>query len=195
MRLILFAFDDIMYFIRIFGCTLMVKIDRWMYIYQINIIQMEKIIIAKTKSDYKVAAQLFKEYATGLGIDLCFQHFEEELSSLSNIYAPPYGGIILYKNEGNFIGCVGIRKLSPIICELKRMYVQPSFHKKGIGKILLNEAIKLAKKLKYKSIRLDTLSHMLPAINLYKQFGFVEIPPYYHNPDRTALFFELIISG
>jgi GNAT superfamily N-acetyltransferase len=155
---------------------------------------MGEIIIAATRNDYSIAAQLFKEYADWLGIDLCFQNFDEELRSLSQMYASPCGGIILYRNENDFIGCVGIRKLSQTICEVKRMYVQPGFHKKGIGKILLKGAIELARQYNYTSIRLDTLSHMLPAIHLYKKFGFVEIAPYYHNPDSTALFFELIIS-
>jgi ribosomal protein S18 acetylase RimI-like enzyme len=157
--------------------------------------KMGEIIIAATDAEYAAAAQLFKEYADWLDIDLCFQDFEKELLSLPQMYAPPYGGIILYKNENDIIGCVGIRKLSPTICELKRMYVKPKYHHQGIGKILLTRAIKLAKRCGYKSIRLDTLGHMHPAIHLYKQFGFVEIAPYYHNPDSTALFFELIING
>lgn len=155
---------------------------------------MSQIIIAASNSEYASAAQLFKEYATWLNIDLCFQQFDEELRSLEKMYAPPCGGIILYKNENDFIGCVGIRKLSQGICELKRMYVQPEFHQKGIGKILLTEAIVLAKKLNYKSIRLDTLSHMQPAIGLYRSFGFNEIARYYNNPDERALFFELILK-
>ncbi|MBK7885011.1 MAG: GNAT family N-acetyltransferase [Chitinophagaceae bacterium] len=155
---------------------------------------MPEIIIATTNKEYEAAAKLFREYADWLNIDLCFQNFEEELVSLQQMYAPPCGGIVLYKNENDFIGCAGIRKLDHEICELKRMYVQPAFHKKEIGKALLKEAIALAKKLNYKSIRLDTLNHMQVAISLYKKFGFKEIAPYYHNPNNTALFFEYFIE-
>jgi putative acetyltransferase len=34
---------------------------------------------------------IFLEYAQSLNIDLCFQHFEEELADLKKLYAPPTG--------------------------------------------------------------------------------------------------------
>ncbi len=101
------------------------------------------------------------------------------------------GGIILCKEANEFIACVAIRKNEEGIAELKRMYVQPANQHKGIGKYLLEKAIALAKKCNYKFIRLDTLSNMTPAINLYKKYGFYEIAAYYHNPVATAVYFEM----
>jgi ribosomal protein S18 acetylase RimI-like enzyme len=85
---------------------------------------------------------------------------------------------------------VAIRKISLDIAELKRMYVQPVAQHKGIGQLLLQEAILLAEKCNYKCIRLDTLNHMQPAINLYAKNGFYQIPAYYHNPIDSAVYFE-----
>jgi putative acetyltransferase len=56
--------------------------------------------------------------------------------------------------------------------------------------MLLEKSIALAKTCKYNFIRLDTLNHMTPAINLYKKYGFYEIAAYYHNPVATAVYFE-----
>ncbi len=147
-------------------------------------------ILAAALEEYDTARLLFLEYAAAINVDLCFQNFDTELSDLESMYSAPNGGIILCKNDNDFVGCIGIRKKTDTVCEVKRMYVQPGFQNFGIGKALLAEALVLAKKYKYELARLDTLNHMLPAINLYKQNGFYEIAPYYHNPNKTALFFE-----
>ena len=155
---------------------------------------MPEFIQVNTIEEYKEAASLFKQYATWLNIDLSFQHFDEELSQLSKMYVAPGGGIILYKTDSEYAGCIAIRKLDKEIAELKRMYVKPSFRKTGIGNALLHAALLLAGNFDYKKVRLDTLSNMTPAINLYKRNGFYEIPPYYFNPESTAVFFEKIIQ-
>ena len=147
-------------------------------------------LLIKTDSEYKAASQLFQEYAAWLNIDLGFQHFDEELENLKTMYNAVDGGIILCKEDENFIACVALRRSTTTIAELKRMYVQPAHQHKGIGKILLERSIALAQTCNYEYIRLDTLNHMTPAINLYKKYGFYEIAPYYHNPVATAVYFE-----
>jgi putative acetyltransferase len=146
--------------------------------------------LVKTTEEFAAAAILFKEYAQWLQVDLCFQNFEEELLQLPKMYNLPTGGIILCKKDETYIGCVGIRKIDETNCELKRMFVQLPYHKLGIGSILLQKAIDLAKDCGYKTIKLDTLNHMTPAINLYKKNGFYEVTPYYHNPNETAVYMQ-----
>ena len=154
---------------------------------------MPELIYARTKEEYAAAASLFREYAAWLNIDLCFQNFEAELLQLDKMYALPNGGIILCKEEGLFIGCVGIRKINDETAEMKRMWLQTNQQGRGLGSQLLHRAVELAKDCGYKKIQLDTLNTMQPAINLYRRNGFVEIPPYYHNPDERALYFEKLL--
>ena len=151
---------------------------------------MPEYFLVKTKEEYKQAIVLFEEYATWLAIDLGFQHFDEELQNLKAMYNSVDGGIILCKYGKSYIGCVAVRRITANIAELKRMYVQPAQQQKGIGKNLLVQAIALAVNCNYQYIRLDTLSHMVPAINLYKKYGFYEIASYYNNPVSTAVYFE-----
>ena len=151
---------------------------------------MPEYYLAHTENDFAAAAQLFKEYAGWLGIDLCFQHFEEELQQLKEMYNEADGGIWLCKEGDQFVGCVAVRRKGAEVAELKRMYVQSGQQGKGIGKTLLEKSLLLAAGLGYTVILLDTLNDMLPAIALYKQFGFHEIEAYYHNPDERAVFFE-----
>lgn len=155
---------------------------------------MLELIEVVSDEEYDITASLFKEYAEWLNVDLAFQHFENELKVLKVMYATPEGGILLCKKEGTFIGCAAIRKFDAGVAELKRMFVKTEYHKMGIGQLLLDKAIKLATKANYKTIRLDTLDYMLPAINLYKKNGFYEIEAYYHNPNSTAIYFELRLN-
>ena len=155
---------------------------------------MVEYIIVNTDEEYMNAARLFKEYAAWLNIDLSFQNFEEELLELKTMYSAPAGGIILAKATHQFVASVAIRKIDNDTAELKRMFVQPAFQGKGIGKDLLRQAIEMAKTANYRRIKLDTLNYMLPAINLYKQNGFYEIPAYYNNPNKTAVYFEVQIK-
>jgi len=149
--------------------------------------------LVKTDDDYAEARLLFKEYADAINIDLDFQHFDEELDGLKKMYASPDGGIIIAKEASEIIACVAIRKISESVSELKRMYTKPGHQNKGVGKVLLEKALQLAKDCNYAVVKLDTLNYMLPAIHLYQQAGFYEIAAYYHNPIPTAVYFEKVL--
>jgi putative acetyltransferase len=150
-------------------------------------------LVADSAGEYDRAKELFLEYARSLTFDLCFQHFDAELASIATMYNAPHGGIILVRVDppGDYIGCVGIRRIDDQAAELKRMYVRETYRKLGLGRALLERAIKLARELKYRRVRLDTMPTMVRAIALYRQYGFREIKPYRYNPEKGALFFEL----
>jgi putative acetyltransferase len=150
-------------------------------------------ITAHTREEYAAAAELFREYAAAINVNLDFQHFDEELEALQQMYGAPHGGIILCRQDEHFIACVAVRKITEDTAELKRMYVQPAHQGKGIGKLLLQKVLDMARQCGYKKIRLDTLNYMHPAIALYRHNGFYEIPAYYHNPIPTAVYFEKML--
>jgi ribosomal protein S18 acetylase RimI-like enzyme len=151
---------------------------------------MTEYVLAKSKKEMDAAKYLFREYTIAINIDLSFQHFEKELANLKMMYALPFGGIILCKKEHDFVGCIAVRKIAEKTGELKRMFVKSGYRNFGIGKVLLEKALELAKECKYERIRLDTLSNMAPVIHLYKQYGFYKIEPYYNNPLDSAIFLE-----
>ena len=143
--------------------------------------------------DYDRAKELFLEYARSLSFDLCFQGIDAELAGIATIYGGRHGGIILVKDDrtGGYIGCAGIRRMDSLTAELKRMYVREEYRGRGLGRALLDRAIRLAKDLGYRRVRLDTMATMTRAIALYKAHGFRETEPYRYNPETGALFFEL----
>lgn len=133
--------------------------------------------------------ELFQEYAAGLGIDLCFQGFAEELASLPGRYTRPAGGIWLAVEDEQVAGCVALRPLDPEQCELKRLYVRPAFRGRGLGRLLTEHVLSAATEAGYRRVFLDTLPSMDAAIALYRSLGFTKADPYYDNPVQGALFF------
>ena len=129
---------------------------------------------------------LFREYAVSLDVDLCFQNFEHELTSLPGDYDEPSGALRLLVVNGMAAGCCAMRRLNavdyPNACEMKRLYVRPNFRGMGLGRKLVESILEAAQLAGYDYVLLDTLDNMETARSLYAELGFEEIPPYYHNP-------------
>lgn len=150
-----------------------------------------------SSDDLAAATVLFRKYAESLGIDLHFQDFGTELRSMPGKYAPPDGALFLARNqEGEAIGCVGLRPLSSTdgLSEMKRLYVEPQGRGLGVGKLLAESVIKEATRLRYSAIVLDTLESMVSARALYKSLGFVETEAYYDTPlKKDTRFLKLVL--
>jgi GNAT superfamily N-acetyltransferase len=151
------------------------------------------VIHATSAEEIEVARDLFREYQRTIDVDLCFQNFEQELASLPGDYAPPSGRLLLAKLGGDFAGCVALRKLSDSTCEIKRLFVRPSFHHHGIGRKLASAIIEEAWRTGYSAMRLDTLATMREAAKLYVSLGFRPIPAYNFHPLPGTLYFELAL--
>lgn len=147
--------------------------------------------LAEDSKDFMDGKAIILEYVEWLGMDLSFQNFDNEINNLSEMYSKPNGGLFLAIVNEAVVGVVGVRKFEGKHCELKRMFVKEGLRNFGIGRMLLMSAINLAKKLNYDIMKLDTSATMKPAIKLYQDNGFVELPTYRYNPHESAKYFEL----
>ena len=141
---------------------------------------------ADTPELVEAARALFREYAGGLDVDLCFQHFDAELACLPGDYAPPSGALLLATVDGEIAGCGAMRALPEAdyanACEMKRLYVRRAFRRFGLGRVIAQALMDRADAAGYSTILLDTLDDMEAARGLYESLGFHDIPPYYYNP-------------
>jgi GNAT superfamily N-acetyltransferase len=149
---------------------------------------------ANTDDDIASTREIFREYEAWLGLDLCFQGFEEELKDLPGKYAMPSGRLYLAYSDGALAGCIALRSLGDNVCEMKRLFVRDKFRGQQIGRLLIEKLIADAKEIGYESMRLDTFPpKMGKAVQLYEWYGFREIPAYYDNPNEGVLFMELTL--
>ena len=139
---------------------------------------------AEFPGDLELVRTLFREYAEELGVDLCFQGFEEELASLPGKYGPPGGALLLAGDRG----CIALRNIVDGVCEMKRMFVRPAGRGKGLGRELAIAIVNRGAELGYREMVLDTLEQLAPAIRLYEGLGFAECEPYYENPLRDVVY-------
>ncbi len=152
-----------------------------------------KILPATTPADIAQARALFLEYAAESKLDLCFQGFEEELATLPGKYAPPSGRLLLARDGERTVACGALRELTEGVCEMKRLFVRPAFRKQGVGRLLAGRLIEEARRIGYRSMRLDTLASMRAARALYESLGFRRIPAYYANPLAEVVYLELAL--
>lgn len=146
--------------------------------------------------------QLFMEYTDllvanneGFGDYLQRQNYDAELADFNLKYGLPEGRLYLAEADGEAAGCVALRWLSSEDCELKRLYVQPKFRRRGIAEKLLKKVIVEAKSIGYKTMLLDTLPSLQAAIALYEKYGFVRTGPYNDAPVNNTVFMKLDLEN
>lgn len=161
--------------------------------------QMLNIVHAETPEQTATARELMVEYSTRLGVDLCFQGFEEEMRVLPGKYAPPSGRLLLALWDGKPAGVIALRPMAEKtegLCEMKRLFVRPEFRGYRIGRILAERVIAEAAEIGYRRMRLDTMpGKMDSAIATYRELGFTETQPYYKTPVNQTLFMELALDS
>jgi len=147
---------------------------------------------AESAAHVAQARELFQEYAQSLGVNLCFQNFEQELAGLPGHYAPPGGRLLLAEYDGQLAGCVALHKWEDGVCEMKRLYLRPSFRGKGLGRAMAETIVVEARSIGYQRMRLDTIEPLMKdAVEMYRKLGFREIAPYRPNPIAGAMYMEL----
>lgn len=143
---------------------------------------------ATAPADLPLVRELFREYAAGLGVDLCFRRFEEELAGLPGAYAPPAGRLLLARDGDRPAGCIALRPLGDGAAELKRLYVRPTFRGHGLGRRLAETALAEAAVAGHRRIYLHTLPTMVEAVRVYRALGFAAVEPFDPVPEPGVLY-------
>ena len=92
------------------------------------------------EDSWDVVRNLCRAYQASIGIDLCFQYFDEELESLPGCYAEPEGGYWVAWDGGEAVGMVALRRID-CGCEMKRLYVTDAARGTGLGRRLAEHCV------------------------------------------------------
>jgi GNAT superfamily N-acetyltransferase len=149
------------------------------------------ILPANLPPELLIVRSLFREYAESLGIDLGFQGFEDELAALPGKYQPPAGRLLIAWKDAEPVGCIALRPLDGIRCEMKRLFVRPAARGDQLGRRLVERVCQEARAVGYSTMCLDTMPMMVAARSLYKSLGFRPIEAYVHNPVPGTAFLSL----
>lgn len=94
-----------------------------------------------------------------------------EANFLEN-YSPQKDRLWLAESKGKIIGAIAIVGHSSIKAQLRWFIIHPEFRGVGLGKSLLNEALKYCREKGYKQIFLETTGEQKTSINMYVKAGF-----------------------
>jgi len=95
---------------------------------------------------------------------------------------PPSGLLILGRLQGRPVGCGALKFHKKEPAELKRMWIAESARGLGVGRRMLAELERHARKAGVKVLRLETNRALSEAIHLYRRSGYVEVEAFNAEP-------------
>jgi GNAT superfamily N-acetyltransferase len=104
---------------------------------------------------------------------------DNDLNDIEKNYFERNGffGVLIEADSSQVIGTFGLFPARYPVCELRKMYLSKPFRGQGLGKVLMEAAIKHATDMHFQKLILETVSPLKEAIALYKSYGFIEITP------------------
>lgn len=122
------------------------------------------------------------------GKDICLSDLEQNYFNRKGYFL-----VAIDQPHQEMVGTLGLYHVTDELAEIRKMYIKKEHRGKGLGRFMLEQMSLLAITLNYKKLILETISPLVEAIALYKNFGFYEIPPPVVN-DRVDQAFEYVLS-
>jgi len=108
---------------------------------------------------------------------------------------PPEGLLILGRLQGRPVGCGALKFHKKEPAELKRMWIAESARGLGVGRRLLAELERHARKSGAKVLHLETNQALHEAIRLYRRSGYVEVEAFNTEPYAHHWFEKRLVDG
>jgi ribosomal protein S18 acetylase RimI-like enzyme len=98
-----------------------------------------------------------------------------------------HGGRILMAMDGErAVGCCALVAMGPGEFEVAKMAVMPEYQGRGVGRLVLEGAVGLARQMGARRLYLETNHALEPAIRLYRAVGFEDVPAERMEPSPYA---------
>ena len=114
------------------------------------------------------------------------------LAGAGEAYAPPRGVFVLGTAGGATVACGAVTFLDGDRGEVKRMWVDPAWRRRGVGARLLAYLEDVVRAAGRTTVVLDTSRLLAPAIALYERHGYQRVEPYNDNPDADFWFRKVL---
>jgi GNAT superfamily N-acetyltransferase len=141
---------------------------------------------AVVPKDLETVCRLWLDYLTWGNDELSARHgfrlpiqeaVEHDVATIAK-FQPPVGRLLLALDDDVAVGTACMRRIAPDTCEIKRMWVNPSHRRGGVGRAMLDRLVGAARAAGYQRVRLDSPDFMTAAHALYRSRGFMDIGPY-----------------
>ncbi len=93
-------------------------------------------------------------------------------------FLPPEGLFLVAEIAGVPAGCGAWRVYPPGGVEIKRVYVEPAFRRKGLAQAIMAELERTAARAGHRTVVLNTGDRQPEAVALYADLGYVPVPGY-----------------
>src|SRR5438105_1205828 len=117
------------------------------------------------------------------------------ISASAQELTPPSGLLILGRLQGRPVGCGALKFHAKEPAELKRMWIAQSVRGLGVGRRLLAELERYARKADVEVLRLETNRALSEAIHLYRRSGYVEVEAFNAEPYAHHWFEKQLVSA
>src|SRR5690348_10604005 len=97
-------------------------------------------------------------------------------------FTPPAGMILVARLHGRPVGCGALRFHLRSTPDLKRMWIAREVRGLGVGRRMLGELEREAKRSGARAVRLETNRSLKEAISLYRSTGYREVKPFNDEP-------------
>lgn len=137
----------------------------------------QNMIRSATAEDEPAIRELVFGILKSYGLDPSPKDTDADLYDLRGYYFDHGGDFAVLLEGEQIIGTVALFNLGSQVCELRKMYLDPAFRRRGLGRQLLDYGLVKARELGYIRVTLETASELKEAVALYESYGFQRIEP------------------
>ena len=103
-------------------------------------------------------------------------HDIEVFENIEEVILEPGGEIFFCLVDGNVAGTVAMQKVNDSLYEMAKLAVDKKYQGQKLSNLLVEACIDFAKAKKADKIMLMSSTKLVPALNLYKKYNFIETP-------------------
>ena len=129
------------------------------------------------KEDEPVIRELIFAILETYGLAPSPEDTDADLYDLSGFYFDRGGDFSVMLDDNRIIGTVALFNSGDGVCELRKMYLDPAYRRRGLGRQLLDYGLAKARELDFKRVTLETATELKEAVALYESYGFTRIEP------------------